>query len=145
MLFLTTYSPGQGNDSQKRKRVKAEIKIGDDGIIRLEVKADAEIETEDAQKIIQAFHRLMIISDKDKFLLLSDARLLHSASAGSRKLFSSDVITRHIRANAIIVDSLPVRLIANFFISFHKPKSPTQIFNTEQEAIQWLKGFEKLS
>ncbi len=42
-------------------------------------------------------------------------------------------------ASAVVVDSLPYKLIANFYLKFNKPKRPYKVFGKEQDAIKWLK------
>lgn len=45
-------------------------------------------------------------------------------------------------ATAVVVNSLPYKLIANFYLQFNKPKRPYKVFNKEEEAIAWLKTIE---
>jgi len=42
-------------------------------------------------------------------------------------------------ASAVVVDSLPYKLIANFYLKFNKPKRPYKVFSNEEDAIKWLK------
>jgi hypothetical protein len=42
-------------------------------------------------------------------------------------------------ASAVVVDSLPYKLIANFYLKFNKPKRPYKVFGKEEDAIKWLK------
>ena len=42
-------------------------------------------------------------------------------------------------ATAVVVDKLPYKLIANFYLKFNKPKRPYKVFSKEEEAIKWLK------
>lgn len=58
-----------------------------------------------------------------------------------REFYASKEAAERIVAMAIIVSSLPTRLIGNFFIRFNKPLYPTHLFNSEQEATRWLKAF----
>ena len=41
--------------------------------------------------------------------------------------------------SAVIVTSLPYKLIANFYLRFNKPKRPFKVFSNEEEAVKWLK------
>lgn len=51
-------------------------------------------------------------------------------------------------AEAIIIRSLPVRIMGNFYLKFHKPGIPTRLFDDERTAMKWLNevlaGFERL-
>jgi hypothetical protein len=44
-----------------------------------------------------------------------------------------------IGSSAVIVTSLPYKLIANFYLRFNKPKRPFKVFSNEEEAVKWLK------
>jgi len=46
------------------------------------------------------------------------------------------------KAHAIIVDSIPNRLLANFYFRFNKPIGPGKVFNSEKAAISWLRKYE---
>jgi hypothetical protein len=41
-------------------------------------------------------------------------------------------------ASAAIANSLPYRLIANFYLKFNKPGIPFRLFRKEEEALEWL-------
>ena len=43
-----------------------------------------------------------------------------------------------LAASAVVVDSLPYKLIANFYLKFNKPKRPYKVFSKEEEAVAWL-------
>jgi hypothetical protein len=45
-------------------------------------------------------------------------------------------------ASAVVVDSLPYKLIANFYLKFNKPKRPYKVFSNEEEAVKWLQSIE---
>lgn len=40
---------------------------------------------------------------------------------------------------AIVVNNMPTRIIANFFVKFNRPQTPTKVFNDYNKAIEWLK------
>lgn len=44
-------------------------------------------------------------------------------------------------AEAILIKSLPVRLMGQFYINFNKPKVPTKMFEKENEALIWLNKY----
>jgi hypothetical protein len=46
-------------------------------------------------------------------------------------------------ATAAVANSLPYRLIANFYLKFNKPGIPFKIFRNQEDAVVWLKGQEK--
>lgn len=44
-------------------------------------------------------------------------------------------------ADAFIVRSTALKLIANFYLRMNRPERPTRMFQQESEAIRWLKTF----
>jgi hypothetical protein len=45
------------------------------------------------------------------------------------------------KAQAIIVNNIPSKLLANFYIKFHKPSDPTKIFTKFDDAVDWIRTF----
>jgi hypothetical protein len=45
------------------------------------------------------------------------------------------------KADAFIINSVAMKLIANFYLKINKPERPTRMFTNEKEAIRWLKTF----
>jgi len=45
------------------------------------------------------------------------------------------------KADAFVVRSTALKIIANFYLSFNKPERPTRMFADEKEALAWLKTF----
>lgn len=41
-------------------------------------------------------------------------------------------------ADALVISSLPHKILANFYLKFNKPVKPTKIFNARDKAIAWL-------
>ena len=56
----------------------------------------------------------------------------------AREWASSAVATKPMLAMAIVINSLPQSLIANFIMKIQKPIIPTKIFNNIGEAESWL-------
>ncbi len=42
-------------------------------------------------------------------------------------------------AEAVVIKSLTVRILGNFYLQFHKPGVPTKMFDDRYEAMTWLK------
>lgn len=42
-------------------------------------------------------------------------------------------------ASAFILNSVPQRIVANFYIMIVRPERPTKFFNTKEEALKWIK------
>ena len=46
-------------------------------------------------------------------------------------------------ADAFVINSLPQKIIGNFYMKYHKPYTPTQFFNDEIIAVNWLNNQRK--
>ena len=61
----------------------------------------------------------------------------------ARDLFASYPPLIEVRkAQALLVNNMPSKLLANFFIKYHKPLNPTKIFTNYDEAVEWLEELD---
>lgn len=66
-----------------------------------------------------------------------------SSSTEARQIYAdAEYIQKYRIADAFLVKSLPVRLIANFFINITKPKVNTKLFVDEAAAVNWLESLK---
>ncbi len=73
--------------------------------------------------------------------LLIDLKNLKSITPQARSYFSARDRETDINAFAFIIHSNFQRMVGNIFIQFNRPRVPTRLFNTEAEAMVWLKPF----
>lgn len=67
-----------------------------------------------------------------------------TSSPEARKIYAdADFINKYRIADAFLVKSLGVRIMANFFIKVTKPKVTTRLFTDEKEAVKWLESLKK--
>lgn len=118
----------------------ATLRIDASGILRVRYHNDVDMTPEDAKRHINAVVKLCSGRKRPFLIDTRNTRGTYSQEA-MRKLAKNPEIVRLRKAQAIIIDSLPNRLLANFYIKFHKPVNPIKIFEKENEALQWLKQF----
>ncbi|HEY9082700.1 MAG TPA: hypothetical protein VIN73_05150 [Vicingaceae bacterium] len=82
------------------------------------------------------------IQQGKKMLVLGDIRKMWHISKAAQDYLASKEVTNLNIAMAILTSSLMTVLLANFFIKFKKPATPTKMFNNEEKAIKWLLSFE---
>jgi len=104
-------------------------------IILVKIKEDAEIDLLQSQ---HNFTAILQLAQGHKYATLVDARVHASDTPESRAFSSHPDRQKPLIAMAIIVDSLPNKLIANFLIKFNKPSSPTRLFSDPDAALNWL-------
>jgi hypothetical protein len=125
-------------DKEKVVNKTTEMHIDNEGILRIAVLEDAEIDIEEAK---ENFDSAVKLSGGKSMLKLVDARAFFTMTKKARDFAASRETNEHNIARAVIVHSLANRLLVNFFIRFHKPKSPLRMFSSEAEALKWLRKF----
>jgi len=107
-----------------------------DGIIWILIKEDADLTEEDIKDYAVAAEKL---SGGKPYLQLTDARVNLDITTEGRRAAAKKEVAPLLVAHAILVNNAGVRLIANFFIAMDKPHFENKVFNTESEALKWLK------
>lgn len=120
----------------------AEMHLDDDGIVRIKVHENAEIDVED---IKHDFKLLKELAQNKPVLKLVDSRTICTITPEGRAFAASLEIPENTIARAIIINSLAARITVNFFINFNRPKSPVKLFTCEKEALNWLKSFKRIN
>jgi hypothetical protein len=116
----------------------ARLWLGEDGIFRSVTKPNAEISLEQARQLLEAHKK---ITGSKKTPVFTDIRMIKSMSRAARVQLAGKEAEKIHSALAILTNSPLNKLFGNLFMSFNKPRFPTRIFTSEEEAIGWLKGF----
>lgn len=104
-------------------------------ILFVRIKEDADISEEQVKEQYSARDQLV---GADKFFVLVDARALHNTTRDAREYIAKASQPNRI-AMAIVTKHLATRIVANFYMNFNKPLTPTKMFNTEEEGMKWLR------
>lgn len=118
---------------------KAFLHLIDEGFVLLVFKDNVILEIDDAKEIDQ------LIVDKlvgdHPFVALVDARDISSSiTPEAREFFTNDPLVLQIRkAQALVVNNLSTKLLANFYMKFHKHNSPVKVFSDYTKAEIWVK------
>ena len=117
---------------------EATIHCRTDGIIHILFKDRTEFDIALQEKMLAMY---IEICDGEKrpfmFSAFNDVIITKESRENSSKI-------EHLYpgiATALIANSLPYRLIANFYLKINKPKTPYKIFKDEPSAILWLNTF----
>lgn len=117
---------------------KAAIWSDEDGLSWVTFEPGAEITGEDVATLLEFAKRTY--NAAEYFRVLVDLRTSPILSKEARDFAAGAITADYISAFAILASDLPMRLVGNFFIHFHKPEQPTKIFTDEGEARIWLLG-----
>jgi len=113
------------------------IKMGEDGIVYFRSEADDVYTDIDLIAILdlaeqaadgKSFLLLMVVNEF-KFLMTREARTLFSEYDKAIKL---------IKAEGVVVNSTPTKIMYNLLTKLHQPKFPFKAFTNEKDAVDWL-------
>ena len=118
---------------------KSQLTLIEEGLVLLRFKDKVDFEVNDAIAVDETIINLVV---GKPFVILIDARDISSnMSHEAREFFANDKKIIGIRkAQAIVVNNLPSRLIAKFYMTFHKPANPIKIFSDYQQAEIWVRA-----
>jgi hypothetical protein len=94
-------------------------------------------------ELTELFNLSNELADFKKRFVVIDTRENFNSNSDIRTLYSDDNFIKYRYADAFIVNSLPMRLLVNFYISFNKPKIPTKMFNNKENAFEWINSLKK--
>jgi|688.fasta_scaffold748779_2 hypothetical protein len=114
---------------------KAAIWSDEHGLSWVSFEPGVEITGEDAARLLELAK--ITATDEEYFRVIFDLRTSPVITDEARKFAASGGPGTYVSSFAILVSDLPMRLVGNFFIRFHKPKQPTQIFSDAAEAVRW--------
>ena len=75
-------------------------------------------------------------------VILDGRNIIAKISHEAREFISNfEPVIKVRSAQAILVNNTATRLLANFYLKFHKPKHPVKLFSNLDEAEEWIKQF----
>ena len=83
------------------------------------------------------------LTSPNKYFAIIDTTVVYDSTPEARDFYSESDYSKYRYADAFIVNSLPMRLLVNFFIVFNKPKIPTKMFNNRESALTWIHSLKK--
>jgi hypothetical protein len=107
-------------------------------LIKIKVKDHSILDVEDIKEIQKAKREL--IGDQKHTVLFVTPRY-GSITKEAREFSASHEANENAEAKAIVMNGLAMRIITNFFINYDKPPIEHKAFETERDALEWLKEF----
>lgn len=119
------------------RRIESEYAIFEEheGIIIGTYKPNVNLDL--AIAMVEKENYLEFINGKNA-LLISDGRNLKGISKEARDFFGGEMGIKGVKACALISESFVSKMIINLFLSVSKPKVPTKMFNSIEEAKKWI-------
>ena len=109
-----------------------------DGIFRVRAKAGTDLTLVEAREIIK---KMGSLSGGQPRPALVDATGTKSIDREARRYFAGHETAKVESAAALIIGSPLSRAIGNFFMGLNKAQIPVRLFTSEDEALEWLRGF----
>jgi hypothetical protein len=109
-----------------------------DGIIEVNCADNIEYELQHIKEILNSFGEL---GEQTKQPILVKTAQFNSITSEAREYCASAEATQYSIAEAYVITSLALKIVANFYIRINNPPVPTKIFNCEEEAVSWLNTF----
>ena len=110
-------------------------------ILYFRVTQDQVVDVEEIAEMVNYVREF--IGEEEHYAVVDFGGNLSSSHEAREMYASSDYIRTYRKADAFLVRSLAVRIIANFFINVTKPKVNTKLFTDEAAAVKWLEGLQK--
>lgn len=107
-------------------------------ILYYRVNQDQDIDLPEMNEMLRYVEEFM--GYKKHYAVIDFGGSLTSTTEARKKYADSEYINTYRIADAFLVRSLGLKLVANFFVNVTKPKVRTKVFNTEKDAEHWLKG-----
>ncbi len=93
-------------------------------------------ELEDAKLIV--LHISEFCQNNQPLLLLAVYAPDNSFSKEAREYIASNEINHLVKAEALVINSLALRIMGNFYLKVNKPARPSKLFNDRSVALDWL-------
>lgn len=116
---------------------KCVITLYDNSIVKIRFKDGVKFELEDA---VEANQTMFDLAKGKPFLSLVDSvDVRGEISNEALEHFAKHPLTKGIRrAEAIVINSLHNRILANFYLKFSKSHNPVKVFSRMEPAVKWL-------
>jgi hypothetical protein len=108
----------------------------DNGII--EIVWDENLELIEVHHLVHAQNSIGNLGEGNKMPIYMTFHEFLTVSNEGKEFASSPEGVKFTQATALLIDSLPKKILFNFFVKFNKPVAPTKGFTSREEAFSWL-------
>ena len=117
---------------------KSVYEFREDGIIHIRIKDGIHMELEDS---LEEYRFLKTKKEFIPMLFLINPGEDTSVSKEVRDFANSTTAAKITKAQAIVVNSLAHKIMANFIMRFYKTGITIRVFSNEEKAVKWLRQF----
>jgi hypothetical protein len=109
-----------------------------DSIVLLQFSEGYNVTLDDARRQVEIFRSL---ADQDKCLLLAIFKEDTTFGKDVREFISSDEVSQVIKADALVIRGLALKILTNGYLRINRPNRPSKVFNSTTNAVKWLHRF----
>lgn len=118
----------------------ARVQLFEAKLVRIEVFGNRLIGKREAKEMNDA---LGILSKGKEMLVMMLADEIAQFNKEAMDFSAGDEGLLYTIGDALVVKSTAQRITANLYLKLNKPRKPSRIFNSENEAIKWLFSLER--
>ncbi|WP_317898023.1 DUF7793 family protein [Aurantibacillus circumpalustris] len=115
---------------------KYKVSLREDGILCIHVLNNRQWVPEDFKLLFQAIGEM--VEFKRVPVLLSCEKFTFPSAEASAYWGNEETACPYVSREAQVLDSLPLKILGNFYMNFRRPKRPTRYFDNKEDAINWL-------
>ena len=112
--------------------------LDEGGILWIKTLPQAYYTLADAQKNVAIMHQL---AGDQKRPVLVEMKEIKGMAGDARAYSAGDAVVSITSALAMVIGSPLGKVLGNLWLGINKPSFPTRMFNSETEALAWLKSF----
>lgn len=121
----------------KRETYSATLTFEESKILLVKFKDGVEVDLDEMIQLVDV--SLEMVNNSNFFLLVDARNILSSMNHKAREYITNHKEYNNLNiAQAIIVNNMPIKILANFYIKFYKQENPVKMFNNYDEGKTWL-------
>jgi len=113
----------------------------DKNLLIFKVNQNITVEVEDINEMIS--YVIEFVGHRRHYAIVDFGSQVNSTTESRNIYAQSEYLNKYRIADAFIVETLALKLIANFFIKVTQPKIRTKSFTNIPDAMEWLEGLKK--
>ena len=118
-----------------------QMNVKEDNLIFINIFENATIEIPEVDEMYKSFTALA--NNEACFLIVTPGH--GNTSSEEARKYAAKLKGKNVIAEALIINNLAIRLLANFYIKVNRPKQKIKIFSTTASALVWINSIKAKS
>lgn len=115
----------------------ANVTLGEDRIMRVLIRSKTEMTRDTFRKLFEVFREMVEGVPYAYIYYAEDSSV--TVTADGRQFAKEEEFSFPKICNAVVVNNLAHKLLANFYLRFNKPNYPFKVFSKMDEAEKWCR------